>query len=189
MNYLETLSAEGLIDKAALRKLSLFVDLILQWNDRINLTGFKTRPQIEEILVGEAVLALSHLSLADKDVLDFGSGAGIPALVWSICEGAAKITSLESRQKKVAFQKEVAREIGLNVQIVSGRFPESVQGRSYDVIATRAVRFSPDLWNEGKKLLRSAGRLIRFSSSNAASEEGWSNIRLSDRAQLLVFQT
>ena len=186
MNYLEMLSAQGLIDKSAFQKLSLFVDLILQWNERINLTGLKSRPQIEEVLVGEAVLALPHLRISGKSVLDFGSGAGIPGIVWAICDRKARITSVESRQKKVAFQKEVARETELAVEILSGRFPEAVQDRSFDVIATRAIRFSPSLWNAARNMLLPDGRLIRFSNPRSKPEEGWQAIPLSKRAQLLI---
>src|SRR5437660_8094155 len=84
-------------------KLDRFVDLLLEWNARINLTGFKTRQEIEDRLLEDTVGALNVLDLAGKSVLDFGSGAGIPGLVWAICNPSIRITSVEIRQKKVAF--------------------------------------------------------------------------------------
>jgi 16S rRNA (guanine527-N7)-methyltransferase len=186
MNYLETLSAQGLIKSEVFQKLSLFIDLILLWNDRINLTGLKSRPQLEEVLVGEAVLALPYLTISSRDVLDFGSGAGIPGLVWAICDPTARIVSLESRQKKIAFQKEVVREACLKAEIICGRFPEAVHDRSFDVIASRAIRFSPMLWDDALKMLRPDGRLVRFVTPNAEVEPSWRAVSISDRARLLI---
>src|SRR5262249_37074412 len=97
-----------------------------------------------------------------KSVLDFGSGAGIPGLVWAICVPSARVTSLEIRQKKVAFQKEAARTLGIQAEVIAGHFPEAVAGRKFDVIVTRAIRFSQGLWEEAEKLVSGKGILIRF---------------------------
>lgn len=185
MSFLRTLQARGLISESALPRLERFVDLILEWNERINLTGLRNRSEIEEILVGDAVLSLRFIPVSSRDVLDFGSGAGIPGLVWTLCDPSAKVTSVESRQKKVAFQKEVLRTIGAKADIVCGRFPEVVEGRRYDIVVSRAIRFSPALWESARGFLRVGGILVRFSKL-ASSEEGWEAHPLSGRSKLLV---
>ena len=185
MSFLKHCKEQGLIDLTAFDKLSLFADLILQWNPRINLTGFKTREPLEEVLLGEAILALPHLGLTGEQILDFGSGAGIPGLVWAICRPAIALTSLESRHKKVAFQKEAARVLSLQAEILAGRFPEQVAMRQFDVIVSRAIRFSPSLWNEAEMLLRAGGRLVRFMKAQEPPP-GWATFSLSSRAALAV---
>ena len=185
MSFLQQCRQQNLISGPALDKLILFADLILEWNPRINLTGFKSRNLVEELLLGEAVLALARLSPSGKRILDFGSGAGIPGLVWAICEPEMHLTSVEVRAKKVAFQKEVVRSTGLKAQILVGRFPQAVRGRSFDLIVSRAIRFDPSLWREAEMLLSEDGMLVRFAAAGAAEPE-WNCIPISTRSSLLI---
>jgi 16S rRNA (guanine527-N7)-methyltransferase len=185
MTFLLQWSRQGLISAEAAEKLSAFVDLILEWNPRINLTGFKTRERIEEFLIGEGVQALPHLGLSGLQVLDFGSGAGVPGLVWSMCIPDVSVTSVEIRQKKAAFQKEVVRTLRLNAEVIAGRFPEAVSGRLFDVIVTRAIRFSASLWNDAEALLLPGGKFVRF-VAHGLQESGWTQIPISGRSALLI---
>ncbi len=185
MSILKQWKDEARLSEEAFARLSLFRDLILEWNPRINLTGFKDAHQIEEVLIGEAVLASREVSLEGKTVLDFGSGAGVPGLIWGMTVPGIVLTSLEVRQKKVAFQKEVLRSTGIQAEIVCGLFPGAVSDRTFDVIATRAVRISPGLYRDAVRLLSPGGLLLRFARSGAI-ESGWTSIPLSTRSSLLV---
>jgi 16S rRNA (guanine527-N7)-methyltransferase len=185
MSFLEKSKAEGILSGEAFEKLNSFTDLILQWNPRVNLTGMWSRTEIEEILIGESMRAANVLQLSGKTVLDFGSGAGIPGLVWLICNPSIRLTSLEIRAKKVAFQKEVARKLQLNAEILCGRFPEAAAGREFDFIVTRAIRFDPKLWEQSSSLLVKKGRLVRFGPI-AAKQDGWERVVISERSTLLL---
>lgn len=185
MNSLQQWKDKGLLADSAIHQLKLFADLIFQWNPKVNLTGYKKKEEIEKFLIGESVSAVPVLSLHSKNVLDFGSGAGIPGLVWAIAEPSARITSLEVRQKKVAFQKEAARSIGIDAEILLGRFPEVAPDRKFDLIVSRAIRFSPQLWKEGERLLKPGGLFVRFAGRNQ-QEPGWNTIPISERSSVLV---
>ena len=124
---------KGNLSAASLEKLSAFTDLILHWNARMNLTGYRTRQEIDELLIGESILAVLELQKVEivkggTTILDFGSGAGIPGLVWAMLKLPIEITSLEIRQKKIAFQKEVVRKLGLQARVMLGKFPEDGSG-------------------------------------------------------------
>jgi 16S rRNA (guanine527-N7)-methyltransferase len=186
MSFLEKCKNDGLISHEAYQKLNSFADLILQWNPRINLTGMRSRQQIEENLFGDCILALPHLHPGGKNVLDFGSGAGIPGLVWLMVVPSIRLTSLEIRAKKVAFQKEVARKLGLKAEILCGQFPETVRERRFDVIVTRAIRFDPKLWSQAESLLREGGCFVRFAGINTP-EDGWQSRALSETSAVLTF--
>lgn len=176
---------DAAIEPAAEGQLSAFCDLILEWNPRINLTGFRTAEEIREKLFLPCIWALKFVSLAGKDVLDFGSGAGIPGLVWAICSPKASIHSLEIRQKKVAFQKEVIRQVGLNSEAIAGLFPDAIRGRQFDVIASRAIRFSEKLWAAAETHLREGGVLVRF-GSGGEDQAGWRSEVFPDGSRLLL---
>jgi len=166
------------------RNLCLFRDLILEWNSRINLTAFRTPEEIDEILIGESVRAVAAISISGKSVLDFGSGAGIPGLVWAICDPTAIVTSVEVRQKKIAFQKEVLRSTGAMAEVLQGRFPEAVSGRKFDLIVSRGIRFIPRLFQQAVEHLDVGGMLVRFASPGTM-EERWTSINISARTTLL----
>jgi 16S rRNA (guanine527-N7)-methyltransferase len=178
------------LSQSSLDKLSSFTDLILLWNSRINLTGYRTRQEIDELLIGESVLAMLKLRKegivkAGSTILDFGSGAGIPGLVWAMLNLPNQITSLEIRQKKIAFQKEVVRELNLKVRIMLGKFPEAVADERFDLIVSRAIRFDPKIWDKGRILLNAGGQFVRFGASNIGESE-WQSIPISDRTSLQI---
>jgi 16S rRNA (guanine527-N7)-methyltransferase len=187
VGFLQDWSKQGKVSEASARQLAQFAEAIQEWNPRINLTGFKTIQQIEEILIGESLLALPHLEIAGRSVLDFGSGAGIPGLAWAIAKPSCRVTSVEIRKKKVAFQKEIVRRLDLkNAQVVLGLFPDAVLDRHFDVIVTRAIRFSSHLWEEAKKLLLPGGQLVRFASSGKDVVDGWKSVPVSQKTTLLI---
>ena len=186
MSLLNRWSAEGDLNPVAHQQLNRYIDLLLEWNPRINLTGFRTRDEIEEILVGESLRAVKLLTLAGKKVLDFGSGAGVPGLIWLMVEPSIHLTSVEVREKKVAFQKEVLRSLHLSAEVVRGRFPEAVTERQFQVIVSRAIRFSPFLWRDASEMLTPGGMLVRFVAPDASPEDGWEKIFLSPRSALLI---
>ena len=176
---------------SSVEKLSAFTDLILRWNSRINLTGYRSRQEIEDLLIGESVLAMLELQKvglvkAGTSILDFGSGAGIPGLVWAMMQLPIEISSLEIRQKKIAFQKEVVRELRLNAEIILGKFPEAVSRQRYDLIVSRAIRFDPKIWEQGRSLLKTDGRFIRFAAVHVVSETGWQSIPVSEKTTLQI---
>ena len=178
------------LSPSSLDKLSSFTDLIPLWNSRINLTGYRTRQEIDGLLIGESVLAILKLqkegiAKAGSTILDFGSGAGIPGLVWALLNPSIQITSLEIRQKKIAFQKEVVRELDLKARIMLGKFPEAVADERFDLIVSRAIRFEPKIWDKGRPLLNAGGLFVRFSAGNVRESE-WQSIPVSDRTSLQI---
>lgn len=174
------------VDPKTFSKLEAFAALIHSWNSRINLTGYKNVDDIQSLLIGESVAALRALEIRDCDILDFGSGAGIPGLVWSIFEPTLRVTSLEVRHKKVAFQKEALRRLGLEAEVLCGHFPEAVASRKFDCIVSRAIRFDAPVWDQAKALLKEGGRLVRFAAPEVR-EPGWRTLPVSSRTSLLLF--
>jgi 16S rRNA (guanine527-N7)-methyltransferase len=95
---------------------------VARWSTAINLTGHRGVDAIATRLVLEAV-ALEGVLPSDIDSLaDIGSGAGFPGIPIAILRAGCRVTSIESRQKRVHFQRAAIREIGIQgVRVVLGR--------------------------------------------------------------------
>src|SRR5687768_7619818 len=85
---------------------------LLKWTAKVNLIGPEAREHLDEH-IAEAVKAAGILKPAGE-VLDFGSGGGLPAIPMAIVSPEARFHLCEADQKKWAFLKHVVRECGLN---------------------------------------------------------------------------
>ena len=148
-------------------KLARYKELLLSWNEKINLIGPEARAHLDAH-VAEAVAAAELLKPAGE-VLDFGSGGGLPAIPMAIVSPAARFHLVEADQKKWAFLKHVARELELKAQIygdrlqrVLERFPPDLR---FNLAVSRAVG-KPEQWVPSlKKHLADGARIALFQAS------------------------
>lgn len=120
---------------------------LLKWNAKVNLIGPEAREHLDEH-IAEAVAAAEILK-PRGEVLDFGSGGGLPAIPMAILSPYARFHLVEADQKKWAFLKHVVRECGLNSQVhgdrlqrLLGRLPASLR---FSLVTSRAVG-APEGW-------------------------------------------
>lgn len=149
-------------------KLIVYVDLLLRWNSKINLTSISTPEECITRHFGESFL-LSHLLELGGHLLDIGSGAGFPGLALKLIAPALEVVLLEPASKKRAFLKEVARACGMDpVQVNGSRFDEfasSEQGRIFDIITARAVGGLESMIPAAGTLLKPGGHLCLWLGS------------------------
>jgi len=147
------------LSEPALAQLSTYLELLLRWNRRVNLTGLRQPRHIVRRLFGES-LYLSRLVELRGWLVDVGSGAGFPGLALKLVAPDLRVTLIEARQRKCAFVKEVVRECGFYaIDVVTERFERWREGRHgqemVDLITTRAVRTD-------RKLLERVGKTVAF---------------------------
>lgn len=155
----------------ALSQLSLYLELLLHWNRRINLTGIRDPKTIVRRLFAESLCIAQAVELRGW-LVDVGSGAGFPGLALKLAAPDLRVTLIEVRQKKCAFLKEVARQCGFaGVEVVAERFQEWAArvAAKADLITTRAVNVDAALLQAFKKLLAPRGRAVFLTSSKLAS--------------------
>jgi 16S rRNA (guanine527-N7)-methyltransferase len=117
-----------------LKQISTYIDLLLRWNARMNLTAIRQEEEIVTRHFGESLFMARHLfpnpchperSQAGSNpphVLDIGSGAGFPALPLKIWAPQIHLTLIESNHKKTAFLREVSRALTLtNIDVIAER--------------------------------------------------------------------
>jgi len=140
-----------------LKYISTYIDLLLRWNARINLTAVRQPEEIVTRHFGESLFAARHLfptkttlgwppsavqaaqSSARTRLIDVGSGAGFPGLPIKIWAPHIDLTLIESNQKRATFLREVSRMLTLmNVDVFSGRV-EDYRNPLAQVVTLRAV--------------------------------------------------
>jgi 16S rRNA (guanine527-N7)-methyltransferase len=128
-------------------RLDIYRRELLRWNEKVNLIGPEARTHLDEH-IGEALAAAETLR-PEREVLDFGSGGGLPAIPMAIVSPGARFHLVEADQKKWAFLKHVARECSLNARIygdrlarVLTRLPPELR---FSLVTSRAVG-KPEEW-------------------------------------------
>src|SRR3979490_2916864 len=86
-----------------LPQLSTYLDLLLKWNARTNLTAIRDPEEIVRRHFGESLFAAQHLDAGTTTLLDFGSGAGFPGLPIALLCPDIQVTLAESQNKKATF--------------------------------------------------------------------------------------
>jgi 16S rRNA (guanine527-N7)-methyltransferase len=126
--------------------ISIYIDLLLHWNARVNLTAVREPEEIVTRHFGESIFAARHLFPGVKEesvgfkphVVDVGSGAGFPGLPIKMWAPQVRLTLIESNQRKATFLREVVRSLSLSdVDVFAGR-ANSFTGFG-DFVTVRAV--------------------------------------------------
>lgn len=120
-------------------KLSVYLDLLLRWNARTNLTAIRDAEQIVTRHFGESLLLTRLLPSDALRVLDFGSGAGFPGIPMQLLRPDLIMTLAESQGKKASFLREAVRLLGLASTVHGDRVERLPTGSRFDVVAMRAV--------------------------------------------------
>ena len=106
-------------------RVSAYLDLLEQWNRKMNLTGLRDRVAILRDLFAESFLAAPLLADEDGTLLDVGSGAGFPGMALKIYQPKLSVYLLEPRMRRASFLETVRRRLGLeDVVVICKRLEE-----------------------------------------------------------------
>lgn len=107
----------------------------------------------------------------DSHVVDVGTGAGLPGIVWAIVRPDLRISLIESLLRRTTFLDATVAELGLadRVDVVRARAEEATVVDA-DVVTARAVAPMPKLLTWLRPLVRSGGQLVLLKGKSAAEE-------------------
>lgn len=132
-----------IIDNDKLAKLNKYMDLLIEWNNKFNLTSIIDKNDIYLKHFYDSLCLNMVLNLKENlSVCDFGTGAGFPGMVLAIIFPKIDVTLIESSNKKVMFLNEVKKSLIINnVKIVNSRVEEYAKNNrnSFDTVTCRAV--------------------------------------------------
>lgn len=126
-----------------LERLYEYKELLLEWNEKINLTAITDDEEIIIKHLVDSAYALQSIPNGSK-VIDVGTGAGLPGMVLAICNDNIQVLLLDALQKRVAFLNEVIEKLELkNVTAVHARAEDAARAEAYremfDISISRAV--------------------------------------------------
>jgi 16S rRNA (guanine527-N7)-methyltransferase len=154
-----------------------FGDFLLRWNKAHNLISRRDEHRIEtrHLLDSETLLPYLH----GEQILDCGSGAGLPGIPLAIAEPSINFLLLDRSERKVRFLNQVIRELKLNnVATVCADMNTFSPETKFDTIVSRAVASPQNLWPIWQPWLASGGRAVfQFGPGNDPSkhpsEDAW----------------
>jgi 16S rRNA (guanine527-N7)-methyltransferase len=140
-----------------------FAQMLIEWNRRINLTAITDPREVAVKHFLDAMAVLPHIPETGR-LLDIGSGGGFPGLVIAIFRPDLSITSIDSVRKKISFQQQLIRILGLKESRALHARAESLpeKNENYDIIVSRALGSLDKFLNLGLPLLAEEGRMIAY---------------------------
>lgn len=173
-----------------LAQVSTYLDLLLKWNARINLTSVRQPEEIVTRHFGESFFTARQLCHPERraaeppavegplppldglQLVDVGSGAGFPGLPIKIYAPALTVTLVESNHKKATFLREIIRALTLtDIDVFAGRsedFP-----RTAGIVTLRAVEKPERALPAAARLVSPGGRLaLLLGASQAGHAQG-----------------
>ena len=122
-----------------LNKLDQFYNLLIEWNEKINLTRITTKEDVYLKHFYDSLTLTKVIDLSTKETLcDVGTGAGFPGIVLKIVYPNLKITLVDALQKRVNYLNVIIKDLQLeNIQAIHTR-GEDLHDK-YDVVTARAV--------------------------------------------------
>jgi 16S rRNA (guanine527-N7)-methyltransferase len=174
--WIATLSAEaasigvGITDEQA-RQLGRFADRLIEWGAKMDLSSITDAAEIREKHFVDSLTGLLFLP-ETATILDVGSGAGFPGLVLAAIRPGLTVTSIESRSKKCAFQRQVIRDLGLrNATVETTRAEEWIASHDpADWVTARALSSMSELLGLTAPWRRRGTRLLAYKSSKLDEE-------------------
>ena len=121
-----------------------YMNLLLEWNEKINLTAITDPAEIETKHFADSLTCLASGYIKDGcSIVDVGTGAGFPGIPLKIENKSLKLTLMDSLNKRINFLKEVSSQLDLDAGCIHIRAEEAGKNKmyreQYDVAVSRAV--------------------------------------------------
>lgn len=163
------------LDDEMFEKLEIYKNLIIEWNEKINLTAITDEDEIILKHFVDSLECVKHIG-EGTIIIDVGTGAGFPGIVIAIYfKGKVKITLLDALNKRLIFLEEVKTKLNLkNINIVHGRAEEVANTQNfrekYDIALARAVAALNILLEYITPYIKIKGKALLMKGDNVKEE-------------------
>ena len=167
------------LTKEQIEKYYNYMNLLLEWNEKINLTAI-IEPR--EVILKHFVdsLTIAKYIKENEKLIDVGTGAGFPGIPLSIVKENTDIVLLDSLNKRINFLEEIKQNLKLeNITTIHGRAEEFGKNKkereTYDIATSRAVAPLNILLEYLLPLVKVGGKAICMKGSNIEEIENAKN--------------
>jgi 16S rRNA (guanine527-N7)-methyltransferase len=168
---------DATLDDAREAQIIAWLDLLVSWNQKIDLTAARTAEELVDLMLADALVLARH-EPPGAGVVDVGSGAGAPGLALGIVRSDLALTLVEPLAKRVAFLRTVLGHLrpGAGAMRVHRGKGEALadQGAAFDTAIARAT-LPPEEWLDlGARLTRPSGAVwVLVARESAPERSGW----------------
>ena len=163
------------LDETALERFEIYARLLVEWNEKINLTAI-TDPEgitIKHFLDSLTIFAYVDI-LEGSKVIDVGTGAGFPGLAMLIARPDLDMTLMDSTKKRLTVIENILENIGLQANVVHSRAEDAGQNKAfreqYDFSTARAVTNLRDLAEYCLPFVKVGGSFVPMKSAKTEEE-------------------
>ncbi len=165
-----------------------YIELLLRWNRAYNLTAVREPEAMVIRHLLDSLAVLPHLPHCAQ-LLDIGSGPGIPGIILAVCRPDSEVTLVDSNLKMTRFAARAQRALGLShVTVCRERVERLDSADRFDCIISRAFASLADFVRLGGPLLADAGSMFAMKGRLDPNEMAdlSSDFRITERHALAV---
>jgi 16S rRNA (guanine527-N7)-methyltransferase len=160
--------SEFVLNKAQVDKIDFYLSYIIEHNKHTNLVGKSTIENIWDRHVLDCLQLTKHIINKKLKILDLGTGAGLPGVLFSIV-GYQKVLMVDSVKKKTDFVRKIIKELSLTAKIQNKRI-EKPPTSQHDIIVSRALAPLVKLLTYARMYSNKNTTLLFLKGRNATSE-------------------
>jgi 16S rRNA (guanine527-N7)-methyltransferase len=139
--------------------IALWLERLEEWNARIDLTAARSREELVDLMVADALVLAPRLP-AGARVVDVGTGAGAPGLALALLREDLRVTLVEPLAKRTSFLRTVLGALRRADVAIERTRAEALAGRrAWDVAVSRAT-LSPGAWLDAGTSLAAPGGAV-----------------------------
>ncbi len=157
-------------------QLNLYGNLLLEWNEKINLTAIKEPEDVLFKHFYDCILFFKNSRIPkNASIIDVGTGAGFPGMIIKIIRPDIDVTLLDSLNKRLVFLNDVIEKLGLEkIKTVHSRAEDAGKNKAmrekFDFATARAVASLPVLLEYCTPLIKSGGEFISMKGPSVYEE-------------------
>ncbi len=157
------------VTQEVIHKLAAFVKLLFKWNQVYNLTSVRKTADMVDRHILDSLIVMPWIK--GPDLLDVGSGAGLPGLPLAIVKPDLVVTCLDANAKKTRFMQQAISVLGLqNVQLVHCRVETFQPERPFHQVISRAFSSLQQMHEKSAPLCQAKGELLAMKGVNPVEE-------------------
>lgn len=164
------------LDETALDRFDTYATLLVEWNEKMNLTAITEPEEIEVKHFLDCLMLAKYFDLSDtKTVVDVGAGAGFPSMPLLIYKPDLCLTMMDALNKRLTFLDTALQNISLDANLIHARAEDSGREEKhrerYDLATARAVAPMNVLAEYCLPFVKVGGYFVALKGSNDDTEE------------------